>query len=92
MTVLEIVALTLVAITAPAVVMTDDPLRQSIVLGIYGLFLSAAFFVLKAPDVALSMLAVSSVLIPALVLLALARVRSVVPQGDPDEPQEEEKL
>lgn len=91
MTVLEIVALSLVAITAPAVVMTDDPLRQSIVMGIYGLFLAASFFVLKAPDVALSMLAVSSVLIPALVLLALARVRSVVAQGDPDEPEEEEK-
>lgn len=91
MTVLEIVALTLVAITAPAVVMTDDPLRQSIVMGIYGLFLAAAFFVLKAPDVALSMLAVSSVLIPALVLLALARVRQVVSQGDPEEPREEEK-
>lgn len=91
MTVLEIVALSLVAITAPAVVMTDDPLRQSMVMGIYGLFLASAFFVLKAPDVALSMITVSSVLIPALVLLTLARVRSIVEQGDPEEPEEEEK-
>jgi energy-converting hydrogenase B subunit D len=91
LSVLEVVALSLVAITAPAVVLTDDPLRQSIVLGIYGLFLASTFFVLQAPDVALSMLTVSSVLIPALVLLALARVRSVVGQGDPDEPEEEEK-
>jgi energy-converting hydrogenase B subunit D len=90
-TLLEIVALSLVAVTAPVVVMIDDPLRQSIVLGIYGLFLAAAFFVLQAPDVALSMITVSSVLIPALVLLALARVRSVVGQGDPEEPGEEER-
>jgi energy-converting hydrogenase B subunit D len=89
MTVLEIVALTLVGLTAPVVVMVDDPLRQSMVMGIYGLFLSSAFFVLQAPDVALSMLVVSSVLIPTLVLLALARVRAVVPQGDPDEPDED---
>jgi uncharacterized MnhB-related membrane protein len=91
LSVLEAVALTLVAVTAPAVVLVSDPLRQSIVLGIYGLFLAATFFVLQAPDVALSMLAVSSVLIPALVLLALARVRSVVGQGDPDEPEEERR-
>jgi energy-converting hydrogenase B subunit D len=89
-TVLEIVALSLVAITAPVVVMVDDPLRQSMVLGIYGLFLAASFFVLQAPDVALSMLTVSSVLIPTLVLLALARVRSVVDHGDPQDAEEEE--
>lgn len=91
MSVLEAVALSLVALTAPAVVLTRDPLRQSIVLGIYGLFLASAFFVLQAPDVALSMLTVSSVLIPALVLLALARVRSVVGQGDPEQPSEREE-
>jgi len=82
MTVLLAIALTLVAITAPVVVMTDDPLRQSMVLGIYGLFLTAAFFILQAPDVALSMLVVSSVLLPTLVLLALARIRSVSEEED----------
>jgi uncharacterized MnhB-related membrane protein len=75
MTALVAIALTLVALTAPVVVMVDDPLRQSMVLSIYGLFLTAAFFILQAPDVALSMLVVSSVLIPMLVLLALARIR-----------------
>jgi energy-converting hydrogenase B subunit D len=75
MTVLEIVALTLVGLTAPVVVMVDDPLRQSMVMGIYGLFLSSAFFVLQAPDVALSMLVVSSVAYPIVVLSAIARVR-----------------
>jgi energy-converting hydrogenase B subunit D len=85
MTALLAIALTLVAITAPVVVMTDDPLRQSMVLGIYGLFLTAAFFVLQAPDVALSMLVVSSVLLPALVLFALARIRHL---DDEDEEAE----
>jgi uncharacterized MnhB-related membrane protein len=74
------VSLAMVAVTAPVVVMVDDPLRQAMVLGIYGLFLTSAFFALQAPDVALSMLAVSTVLIPMLVLLALARIRRV-PEG-----------
>ena len=82
MTALLAIALTLVAITAPVVVMTDDPLRQSMVLGIYGLFLTAAFFILQAPDVALSMLVVSSVLLPVLVLLALARIRNLGDRED----------
>jgi uncharacterized MnhB-related membrane protein len=74
-TALLYIVLTLLAITAPVVVLIDDPLRQSMVLGMYGLMLTAAFFILQAPDVALSMLVVSSVLIPTLVLLALARIR-----------------
>ncbi|HEU4973917.1 MAG TPA: DUF4040 domain-containing protein [Baekduia sp.] len=90
MTVLECVALTLVAIAATAVVLVDDPLRQSIVSSFMGLFLSALFFVLQAPDVALSMLGVTTVVIPALVLLALARVRDVVPQDDHAPGPEEE--
>lgn len=90
MTVLECVALTLVAISATAVVLVDDPLRQSMVSSFLGLFLSALFFVLQAPDVALSMIGVSTVIVPALVLLALARVRDVVPQEDREaEPAEE---
>jgi uncharacterized MnhB-related membrane protein len=88
MMVLLAIALTLVAIAATAVVLVDDPLRQSMVAGVYGLFLTALFFVLQAPDVALSMLAVSTVLIPAMVLLALARVRSVVSQDDEKEEAE----
>jgi uncharacterized MnhB-related membrane protein len=81
--VLEAVALTLVAIAATAVVFVDDPVRQSLVASILGLFLATAFFALQAPDVALSMLAVSTVIIPALVLLAAARVRGRVAQDAP---------
>jgi len=82
MNVLLGIVLTLLAIAAPAVVMVDDPLRQSMVLGFYGLLLASAFFILQAPDVALSMIVVSSVLIPALVLLALGRIRHLESRDD----------
>jgi uncharacterized MnhB-related membrane protein len=88
--VLEFVSLTLVAIAGTAVVLVDDPLRQSMVMGFFGLALASAFFVLQAPDVALSMLAVGTVLIPVMVLLALARVREVVPQDDVEPEREED--
>lgn len=84
MTVVQAVALTLVAIAATAIVFVDDPLRQSMVSSFLGLFLSALFFALQAPDVALSMIGVSAVLVPVLVLLALARIGQVVPQEDRD--------
>lgn len=77
MNVVLAVALTMVAIAAPAVVMVDDPLRQAILVGIYGLLLSVCFFALQAPDVALSMIVVGTVLLPAMILLALARIRRV---------------
>jgi uncharacterized MnhB-related membrane protein len=89
MMVLEALALTLVAIAATAVVFVDDPVRQSMVGSILGIFLATAFFALQAPDVALSMLAVSTVIIPALVLLAAARIRGRVPQDMPQAPDEE---
>jgi uncharacterized MnhB-related membrane protein len=79
---LAAIALTLVAVTATAVVAVEDPVRQSMVSSLLGLLLTATFFVLQAPDVALSMLGVSTVVVPALVLLALARIRDVVPQDD----------
>jgi uncharacterized MnhB-related membrane protein len=96
-TALLYIVLTLLAITAPVVVLVDDPLRQAMVLGMYGLILTSAFFILQAPDVALSMLVVSSVLLPTLVLLALARIREV-PEGglaaageDADDEEHDEK-
>jgi energy-converting hydrogenase B subunit D len=89
MSVLEAIALTLVAVTATAVVAVEDPVRQSMVASLLGLLLTATFFVLQAPDVALSMLGVSAVVVPALVLLALARIRDVVPQEDRGAPLED---
>ena len=75
MTVLQIAALAAVAIGGTAVVAAADPLRQVLVLGVYGLSLTVLFFVFQAPDVGLSEIVVSSLGLPLMVLLALRKVR-----------------
>lgn len=75
MTLLQIAALTAVALGGAAVTITPDPLRQTMVLGIYGLSLTMLFFVFQDPDVALSEIVVSSVGLPVMILLALRKVR-----------------
>lgn len=75
MTVLQIAALAAVALLGGGVVAAADPLRQTFVLGIYGLALTMMFFVFQAPDVALSEIVVSTVGLPVMVLLALRKVR-----------------
>ena len=77
---LQALVLTLVALGGIAVVLTQDPLRQILVNGMFGLTLSLLFFVFQAPDVALSMLVVGAVAYPLIVLVAIARVRRK--QGD----------
>jgi uncharacterized MnhB-related membrane protein len=74
-TLLQIAALATVALAGGAVVLMGDPLRQALVLGIYGLALAMLFFVVQAPDVALSQIVVSTVGMPVMVLLTLRRVR-----------------
>ena len=73
---LQSVALALVALGAPAVVLTRDPLKMIVVNGLYGLTLVLLFVIYGAPDVALSMLVVGTVAYPLVVLVAIARVRS----------------
>lgn len=55
--------------------LTLDPLRQIVVSSLYGLLLVILFVILQAPDVALSMLVVSSVAYPLIVLIAISRTR-----------------
>lgn len=74
MTVLQLVALGVVAITGTATVLVRTPLRQLIVAGFFGLALAILFLVFGAPDVALSELTVGSVALPVMVLLTLARL------------------
>jgi multicomponent Na+:H+ antiporter subunit A len=73
---LQYVVLLLVAAAATCVVVTRDVLRQIVVNGIYGLALVILFTVFAAPDVALSMLVVSTVGYPLVVLVAITRSRS----------------
>ena len=75
MTVLQVVVLGLVAVSAFAVVVARDPLRQAMVASIYGLVLGILFFVFAAPDVGLSQTVVGAVALPLMILLALAKVR-----------------
>jgi uncharacterized MnhB-related membrane protein len=72
---LELVALLLVGGAATAVVAARDPLRQAMVASVYGLILGILFFVLQAPDVALSQTVVGAVALPLMILLALAKVK-----------------
>ena len=73
---LQSAVLALVALGATAVVLARDPLRMIFVNGLYGLLLVLLFVVFGAPDVALSMLVVSTVAYPLIVLVAIARTRS----------------
>jgi uncharacterized MnhB-related membrane protein len=50
-------------------------LRQALVNAIYGITLVCLFVVLEAPDPALSMLVVSGIAYPLVILAAVARVR-----------------
>ena len=72
---LQATAFVLVACFATLVALCADPLRQLILTGVYGLLLVVLFVVLQAPDVALSMLVVSTVAYPVIVLIAISRTR-----------------
>jgi len=72
---LQVTVLVLVALGATAVVLTRDPVRQVIVLSVYGILLAVLFLAFQAPDVTLSELTVGAVALPILLLLTLAKVR-----------------
>lgn len=72
---LQGLVLVLVAAGGTAVVLTRDPLRQTILASLYGFLLGVLFFVFQAPDVALSQTAVGAVALPLMILLALAKIR-----------------
>jgi energy-converting hydrogenase B subunit D len=75
MDVLQVTVLVLVAVTATAVALTRAPVRQVVVLSVYGLLLAVLFLAFQAPDVSLSELTVGAVGLPALLLLGLAKMR-----------------
>ena len=73
--VMQAVVLVLAALLATAVALTRNVLRQIVVNGVYGLMLVILFVVLQAPDVAHSMLVVTAVAYPVIVLAAIGRTR-----------------
>ncbi|MFR0357352.1 hydrogenase subunit MbhD domain-containing protein [Streptomyces sediminimaris] len=81
MTLLQTVVLTLVAILGVSVVACRDPLRQTVVNGMYGLALVILFTVLQAPDVAISVAVVSTVAYSVLLLATIQRTRRRAGRG-----------
>jgi energy-converting hydrogenase B subunit D len=72
---LQITVLVLVAAGATAVALIRQPVRQVIALSVYGILLAVLFLVFQAPDVTLSELTVGAVVLPIILLLALAKTR-----------------
>jgi energy-converting hydrogenase B subunit D len=75
MTVLQVIGLVAVVLGGTAVVFTPEALRQTMVLGIYGVALTFLFFVFQAPDVALSEIVVTGLGLPLIILAALRKIR-----------------
>ena len=75
MDILQITLLVLVAAGATAVVLIRAPVRQVLMLSVYGVLLAVLFLAFQAPDVTLSELTVGAVVLPAVLLLTLAKVR-----------------
>ncbi|MFE7429906.1 hydrogenase subunit MbhD domain-containing protein [Streptomyces sp. NPDC057545] len=81
-----VLALGLVVVAATAEALVCDPTRQALVLSVLGLALAVLFLVLRAPDVALSQLAVDSALTPLLLLLTVRKARRSAQDDGRDEP------
>jgi energy-converting hydrogenase B subunit D len=81
-TALQLTALVVVAVAGTAVVLTPEALRQTLVLGIYGLALTLLFFVFQAPDVALSEIVVTTVGLPLIILAALRKIHAQERSGE----------
>lgn len=71
----QAIAMLAMGVVGTAVVLARDPVRQALVLGIYGMTMVVVFFALQAPDVALSAIVVTTVGLPPMVLLALRKMR-----------------
>ena len=78
-------AVVALALAAPAFVLSRHPLCPAIVLGIYGLLFAVLFLAFQAPDVALSQLVISTVGLPLMILLAIAKIRQHERERDSDE-------
>ncbi len=75
MTALIGISLTLVLLGGAAVVFTDDPQRQAVTMSVYGVLMTVLFFLLAAPDVALSQVVVGTAIVPLIVMLAIRKIR-----------------
>lgn len=77
MTLVIMIALTLVLIGAALVVFTTSTPRQAVLLAVYGLLLVLVFLAMQAPDVALSQLAVGTAVVPLMVMLSIRKIAAL---------------
>jgi energy-converting hydrogenase B subunit D len=75
-TAVQVVAMLIVGLGAWATVMARDPVRQAVVVSLYGLALGILFFAFHAPDVALSNIVIGAVAMPTMIMLAIAKTRN----------------
>jgi energy-converting hydrogenase B subunit D len=80
--VFQAIAMISMGIVGTAVVLARDPLRQALILGVYGMTMTVTFFALQAPDVALSAIVVTTVGLPPMVLLALRKLHEYRKEHD----------
>lgn len=73
MTFLVAVMLTLTGLAGTAVVLTDRPARQALMLSAFGMTMALLCMVLQAPDVALSQVGVGTAIVPLMVMLAVRK-------------------
>lgn len=75
--------LLLAAASGTGVVLTREPRRQVLAMGVNGLVLALLFMSLQAPDVAFAELVVGAGALPVLFLVVLASIRmDRTPPGD----------
>jgi energy-converting hydrogenase B subunit D len=72
---LQAMALLLIAAAGLGVVITREPSSQVIMFSFYGLLLAIMFVLFQAPAVGFSQVVAGAVVVPFLLLVALARVR-----------------
>lgn len=75
MTIAQLVALFLVAVTGTAVAYTQDPVHQAMVSGAFGIALGVTFLLLGAPGVAMAVVVVTAIAVPVMVLITVANIR-----------------
>lgn len=89
MNVIVATCLTLVGLSGTAVVLTEEPRKQALVLSGFGLMLSVLFMALQAPDVSLSEIGVTAALVPLLIMLTVRKMREDAEQKRRDQMRHE---
>lgn len=72
----RILSLLLVAVLGTVVAHTQEPVRQALASGAFGLALSVTFLLMQAPGVAMAVMVVAGIAVPVLVLITVTNVRA----------------